>query len=86
MTEGLYGDLLREEFPIFLTRFHAMVIVAQMQLALRHPENKGPSSEDARAIARHLITAARLWQLVPAEAFQEWAAELGWKEPELVQP
>lgn len=41
--------------PLALTPLQVMVLVGQLQLSLRHPENSGPSSVIARKLAYELI-------------------------------
>lgn len=57
------------------TPFRAYVIVANLQLALRHPENTGESAEQAREIAENLIAAITHFVPEAAESLEQ-----GWAE------
>lgn len=69
------GQLLDQAQPLEMAimPFRAFVLVAQLQLALRHPDNQGSSAEIARDIATRLQTL--LGQIDPAIAE---ALEQGW--------
>ncbi|MDX2215465.1 MAG: hypothetical protein SFY66_19535 [Oculatellaceae cyanobacterium bins.114] len=69
------GKILDEAEPIEMAimPFRAFVLVGQIQLALRHPQNRGPSADVARDMAIRLQ--ARLGQIHPAIAE---ALEHGW--------
>ena len=58
---------------ITLTKFQAWVLMAQLQLALRHPDNVGPSAEIAQSLALRLQTAVTSGSEVLHEV-----AERGW--------
>ena len=61
-----------EIVDIKLTKFQAWVVMSQLQLALRHPENVGLTSEIAKSFALMLQTAT-----ATTEALYE-VAERGW--------
>lgn len=69
------GKLMEKAQPLEMAilPFRAFVLVGQIQLALRHPENRGPSAEIARDMAVRLQ--ALLGQIDPAIAE---ALEHGW--------
>lgn len=58
---------------ITLTKFQAWVLMAQLQLALRHSDNVGPTSEIAKSLALMLQTAVTSGSQVLYEV-----AERGW--------
>lgn len=60
--------------PILISPLDIWIILSQMQLALRHPENKGASSKMARDIAR------QLQEIVAPEGALKQVAEMGWQE------
>ncbi len=65
---------LEDQPPLRLEidRVTAWVVLAQLQLALRHPENMGPSAEIARAIAQQLQS------LVASRGALAVVARCGW--------
>lgn len=91
MASDLYARF-QEEFRVLLeapdlhlviSPVDAWILLSQLQLALRHPENQGPSAEIARKIARFLQESMQLTGTL-AEV-----AELGWQkggEPEGTLP
>jgi len=77
--EALYppGDdhpWLREDYQIGMTGLQILVIVGHLILALRHPDNTGPSSVVARHIARQLC--ALICSHVPPNVLAEWQKDL----------
>jgi hypothetical protein len=64
-----------KDIPIHLTLdgLSAFTIIAQIQLALRHPKNRGESANAAREIARHLEEA--IASVIPALGI---TLEKGW--------
>jgi len=69
-----YDQVLPED----LTIMDRIVLVGQLLLALRHPENNGPSAARAREIARRLATTMilALPEALPDEILTEWHKEL----------
>ena len=69
-----FAALQKSPIPVQLvfTRLQCWVIFSQIQLALRHPENTGPTAKIARAIA-DLLQA----QITVTPALQE-IARRGW--------
>ncbi len=69
-----FKALVDDKQPILLeiTKLQAWTIFCQIQLALRHPENTGPTANIARAIAIQLARA-----LAPTPALAE-VAKRGW--------
>ncbi len=59
--------------PLDLTVPDAVILVGQIQLALRHPANTGPSAMRVRDIALHLQTA-----LGRVDPVLEQLCKLGW--------
>lgn len=45
-----------DNMPLTLQPLTALMLLGTIQLALRHPENKGPSSETMRALCEMLIS------------------------------
>ena len=70
--------------PVALTidKVSAWVLVAQLQLALRHPANNGPTSEIARHIATTILEGL---SLDPDSALAR-LAEQGWQEGRIIIP
>jgi len=70
--------------PVALTigKVAAWVLLGQLQLALRHPENNGPSSEIARQIAMSIQEA-----ICPdPDSALARVAELGWEKRGIIVP
>lgn len=66
-----------EEIPVIMTRNDMLCIIGNIILALRHPENKGPSVVYTRNIARRM--AERLIEdgiILPPDVKREWKKEL----------
>lgn len=53
--------------------FTAMILISQIQLALRHPRNDGPSSEIARELAIHMQS-----KITGIDASVDLALQMGW--------
>lgn len=70
------GKLMRTQPDIVLTMTpaQAWILLAQLQLALRHPGNGGPSAALAREIA------GRLQEAVASDGALKEVAEQGWRE------
>jgi hypothetical protein len=66
----------KRKIVIELSRLQAWVLMAQLQLALRHPMNRNASSKIARELARQLQD-----QVAPSGALAE-LAEKGWRPEE----
>lgn len=64
-----------EEVPFTLetTALHAWIIACQLQLALKHPENKGPSAEMARELAQKIFN-----KIGEGNPVLRQVAEMGW--------
>ena len=60
-------------FLLETTALHAWAIMSHLQLALRHPENKGPTSQIARQVAERIIET-----LAPAGSALRTVADRGW--------
>lgn len=69
--KGLEG----KPFLLETTALHAWAIMCHLQLALRHPENKGPMSEIARQVAEAIINT-----IAPPRSALREVAKRGWKE------
>ena len=70
---------LKDHKPLMTIKMNPIMMVTllgQLLLALKHPENRGPSSELARRfaciLARRLIDECE----VPRELYEEWRHEL----------
>lgn len=65
---------LRDEPPIHLevNRLSAWMLMAQLQLALRHPENDGPCADAARDFAVSLQKAVAMTPTLRAVAERGW--------------
>lgn len=70
-----FDELCRrqEMVTLQLTTLEAWVVLAQLQLALRHPKNTGGSSVIAHKIAD------RLQKIVASDGALAEVAELGWR-------
>lgn len=56
-----------------MSKVEAFMLLGQLQLALRHPHNRGPSSDVARGVARSIQEALSRGDPVLARL-----AEMGW--------
>lgn len=56
MTDAEFQKWKQEIIPVVLTKVEILSLVGHIQLALRHPENKGPTREIARRAARKLAS------------------------------
>jgi hypothetical protein len=74
--EAALAELQVREAPVLieLQPIEAWVLLGQLQLALRHPENTGPSAKITRVLARHIQ--AR----VAGSGVLAAVAEAGWQE------
>lgn len=63
-----------------MSKLSAWVLLSQLQLALRHPENVGPTSEIARTIAMNVQEAL----LPDPESALARLAESGWEERRII--
>lgn len=61
-----------DRFTLSIRPVDAWILLSQLQLALRHPQNTGPSAEAARQIAR------RLQSIVAPHGALAAVAERGW--------
>ena len=61
--------------PITLWPGQAFMLLAQLQLALRHPANKGPGAEFARTLARKLQVHLSVNPLLTALCEKGWDPE-----------
>jgi len=61
-----------DRFTLSIRPVDAWILLSQLQLALRHPKNTGPSSEAAKQIAR------RLQSIVAPHGALAAVAERGW--------
>jgi hypothetical protein len=68
-----FKALKGKPFILETTALHAWLIMAQLQLALRHPQNKGPSSNMVREICNKIIEVVA----PPGTALRE-VADRGW--------
>jgi len=66
-----------EIIPLHMTYLDAFIILGNLQLSLRHPENIGPSAVRSKQIARFL--AKRLIQDIE-DLTPEIIEQAGWKE------
>lgn len=55
--------LAGQHIPVYLDPFFCFVLIAQLQLALRHPANTGPAADLTSRFAHHLID--RLAEVLP---------------------
>lgn len=60
---------------ILLTKVEIMSLVGHIQLALRHPENNGPTREIAKHAARKLASLIVNDDVFIPEVLQEWRKE-----------
>ncbi len=69
-----FGELAArvERFTLSIRPVDAWILLSQLQLALRHPENTGPTAEAASSIAR------RLQSIVAPHGALAAVAERGW--------
>jgi len=67
----------RNKAFLVLDYFQIMVLIGNLDLALRHPGNNGPSSDAARDIGKKLI---RILMSKPLGIGKEFARAAGWDE------
>lgn len=65
----------RETVAILPTKVEILSLVGHIQLALRHPENKGPTREVARHAARKLASLIAHDDVFIPEVLEEWRKE-----------
>jgi len=71
-----------QEVLLHLDKIAAWVVLCQLQLALRHPENKGATAEIARNVAMSIQEA-----LCPEpESVLAMMAQSGWEERRIIVP
>lgn len=72
-----FAALAKDNQPVVieLSKVEAWIIFSQLQLALRHPKNKGPSSRIAKEIAIKLEKAIALTPALAEAASRGWKAE-----------
>jgi hypothetical protein len=68
-------QLAGKPFILETTAVHAWAIMSHLQLALRHPQNRGGTSRVAREVAEHIIDT-----LAPRGSALRAVAERGWDE------
>ena len=75
MTEEEFQRWKRETVAILLTKVEILSLVGHIQLALRHPENKGPTREVARRATRRLAGLIVNDDVFVPESLEEWRKE-----------
>ena len=75
MTDEEFQKWKREMVAVLLTKVEIMSLVGHIQLALRHPENNGPTKEVARRAARKLASLIVNDDVFVPEVLQEWRKE-----------
>ena len=75
MTEEEFQKWKRETVAILLTKVEILSLVGHIQLALRHPENKGPTREIARHAARRLASLIAHDDVFVPKVLEEWRKE-----------
>ena len=75
MTDEEFQKWKREMVAVILTKVEIMSLVGHVQLALRHPENKGPTREVARRAARKLASLIVNDDVFVPEVLEEWRKE-----------
>lgn len=67
----------KENVPIYIDYLGILIIVANIQLALRHPKNKGPSAKIARNLGWQLAIRLLAEFDIPKDVVKEWEKEFG---------
>ena len=75
MTDAEFQKWKQEMVAVLLTKVEILSLVGHIQLALRHPENKGPTREVARHAARRLATLIANDDIFVPEVLEEWGRE-----------
>ncbi|RPJ06046.1 MAG: hypothetical protein EHM36_07495 [Deltaproteobacteria bacterium] len=75
MTEEEFQKWKQEVVAVLLTKVEILSLVGHIQLALRHPENKGPTREIARHAARRLASLIAHDDMFVPEVLEEWRKE-----------
>ena len=75
MRDAQFQKWKRETVAVLLTKMEILSLVGHIQLALRHPENKGPTREVARSAARKLASVIAHDDVFAPEVLEEWRKE-----------
>ncbi len=75
MTNAEFQKWKQEVVAVLLTKAEILSLVGNIQLALRHPENNGPTREVARRAARRLTSLIAHDDVFIPEVLQEWREE-----------
>ena len=75
MTDAEFQKWKQEMVAVLLTKVEILSLVGHIQLALRHPENKGPTREVARHAARKLASLVAHDDVFIPEVLEEWKKE-----------
>jgi hypothetical protein len=75
MTEEEFQKWKQQAVALLLTKVEILSLVGHIQLALRHPENKGPTREIARHAARRLASLIAHDDVFVPEVLEEWRKE-----------
>ena len=63
------------EVPVILTKLEILSIVGNIQLAVRHPENVGPTSKIVVDAGRKLAALIKNDDVIPPDVIAEWRKE-----------
>ncbi len=75
MTDAEFQKWKQEMVAVLLTKVEILSLVGHIQLALRHPENKGPTREAARHAARRLASLIANDDIFVPEVLEDWGRE-----------
>ncbi len=75
MTDAEFQKWKQERVAVLLTKVEILSLVGHIQLALRHPENKGPTREIARHAARRMAGLIAHDDVFASEVLEEWRKE-----------
>ena len=75
MTDDEFQKWKQGVVAVLLTKVEILSLVGHIQLALRHPENKGPTKEIARHAARRLASLIAYDDVFVPEVLEEWRKE-----------
>jgi len=77
-------EILEKEVSVDMRIMDMMVITGELILALKLPENNGPSADMARGIARTFMDTLVIEGIeLPQDVLEEWKHALGYVPPEM---
>ncbi len=75
VTGDLWEHWGKEVYMVPMDKLTVLALIGQLTLALRHPENKGPSSVLVRELVSKFVRLIKDDPLVDARVLEEWKKE-----------